>query len=102
MRDPDPNTPDKEIDRTEPFRRLGVREPSKAATAHSLAMVIVWSFAVALILSFGTGFYVMYRSTAIDDKVLAASTEFMKATGSIFAPLLAFVLGYYFSKREEG
>ena len=102
MPDADRNVPGEEVKRTELFQRLGVREPSKARTAHSLAMVIVWSFAVALMLSFGTGFYVMYRSTTIDDKVLAASTEFMKATGSIFAPLLAFVLGYYFSKREEG
>jgi ABC-type nitrate/sulfonate/bicarbonate transport system permease component len=102
MSDPDRNLPVEAIDGAEPFQRLSVREPTKAATAHSLATVIVWSFAFALLLSFAIGFFVMYRSTAIDDKVLTASTEFLKTTGSIFAPLLAFVFGYYFSKKDGG
>jgi ABC-type nitrate/sulfonate/bicarbonate transport system permease component len=102
MPDAGRNVPSEEVKRSELFQRLGVREPSKASTAHSLATVIVWSFAFALLLSFAIGFFVMYRSTAIDDKVLTASTEFLKTTGSIFAPLLAFVFGYYFSKKDGG
>jgi hypothetical protein len=51
--------------------------------------------------SFAIGAYVLFRSSAIDDKSLAASTEFVKVISSIFSPLLAFVLGYYFGKKEE-
>jgi len=32
------------IEQTDQFRRLGVREPSKAATARSLALILTWTF----------------------------------------------------------
>lgn len=89
------------IDQTEQFRRLRVKEPTKEATARTLAMVLVWGFVVAVVLCLTFGFYLLVKSPSIDEKSLAASTEFLKVTSSIFAPLLAFVLGYYFSKREE-
>ena len=93
--------PVENIDQTEQFKRLRLKEPTKEATARTLAVVLVWGFAVAVLCCFGIGFYVLAKSPAIDDKSLAASTEFLKVTSSIFAPLLAFVLGYYFSKRED-
>lgn len=93
--------PVENIEQTEQFKILRVQEPTREATARTLAMVLIWGFAVAVLCCFGIGFYVLAKSPAIDDKSLAASTEFLKVTSSIFAPLLAFVLGYYFSKREE-
>ena len=93
--------PIENIEQTEQFRRLRLKEPTREATARTLAIVLVWGFAVAVLCCFGIGFYVLAKSPAIDDKALAASTEFLKVTSSIYAPLLAFVLGYYFSKREE-
>ncbi|MGO9273792.1 MAG: hypothetical protein ACLQOO_26730 [Terriglobia bacterium] len=93
--------PIENIEQTDQFKRLKLREPTKEATARTLAMVLVWSFAAALLCSFVIGTYVLAKSPAVDDKSLAASTEFIKVTSSIFTPLLAFVLGYYFSKRQE-
>lgn len=93
--------PVENIEQTEQFKRLRLKEPTKEATARTLAMVLIWGFAVAVLCCFVIGFYVLAKSSTIDDKSLAASTEFLKVTSSIFAPLLAFVLGYYFSKREE-
>jgi hypothetical protein len=93
--------PVENIEQTAQFKRLRLKEPTKEATARTVAIVLVWSFAVAFLCSLGIGVYVLVRSPALDDKSLAASTEFVKVTSSIFAPLLAFVLGYYFSKREE-
>jgi uncharacterized BrkB/YihY/UPF0761 family membrane protein len=95
--------PVERIEESSEFERLHLTavEPSKAATARLLALILIWTFAVVLLISLGIGCYVLNRSTAIDDKVLAGSLEFVKATSSIFTPLLAFVLGYYFSKREE-
>ena len=89
------------IEQTDQFRRLGVREPSKAATARSLALILTWTFTGLLGISVVVGLIILWRSPTIDDKTLAASSEFLKVTSSIFSPLLAFVLGYYFSKREE-
>jgi hypothetical protein len=89
------------IEQTDQFRRLGVREPSKAATARSLALILTWTFTGLLVISVVVGLIILWRSPTIDDKTLAASSEFLKVTSSIFSPLLAFVLGYYFSKREE-
>lgn len=93
--------PVQNIEQTDQFKRLQLMEPSREATARTLAIVLMWSFAGALLCSFSIGIYVLAKSPAFDDKALAASTEFLKVTSSIFAPLLAFVLGYYFSKREE-
>lgn len=91
------------IEETEQYQRLGLSaaEPSKAATARTLALILIGTFGGVLMLSFGIGAYILYRANGIDDKTLTASTEFLKVTSSIFSPLLAFVLGYYFSKREE-
>jgi len=89
------------IDQTEQFRRLRVKEPTKEATARTVAIVLVWGFVMAVVVCLAFGFYLLAKSPAIDEKALAASTEFLKVTSSTFAPLLAFVLGYYFSKRED-
>lgn len=99
--DDEHDIPVENIEETEQFKRLRVRSPHKEATARTLAIVLVWSFAVALLCSLGIGVYVLVRAPTLDDKSLAASTEFVKVISAIFAPLLAFVLGYYFSKREE-
>ena len=89
------------IDQTEQFRRLQLKEPTKEATARTLAMVLVWGFVVAFVVCLAFGFYLLVKSPSLDEKSLAASTEFLKVTSSIFAPLLAFVLGYYFSRKED-
>jgi hypothetical protein len=93
--------PVENIDQTEQFKRLRLQEPTKEATARTLAIVLVWAFAITVTCCLGFGFYVLAKSPAIDDKSLAASTEFLKVISSIFSPLLAFVLGYYFSRRDE-
>jgi hypothetical protein len=89
------------IEETDQFRKLRLNEPTKAATARTLALILIWTFAAALGLSLVIGVFVLWKANAIDDKTLAASTEFLKAISSVFTPLLAFVLGFYFSKREE-
>ncbi len=91
------------IEETEQFQRLGLTasEPTKAATARTLALILIWTFAGVLMLCFGIGIYILRKAAAVDDKTLTASTEFLKVSSSIFSPLLAFILGYYFSKREE-
>ena len=66
-----------------------------------MALILMWTFAAVLVFSLVVGVYVLQKSNTIDDKTLAASTEFLRVSSSIFTPLLAFVLGYYFSKREE-
>ncbi len=89
------------IAETEQFRRFGVEGPIREVTARTLALILIWTFAGVLLCSLLIGTYVLWKSGNIDDKTLTAATEFLKVTSAIFAPLLAFVLGYYFSKREE-
>lgn len=91
------------IDETEQFKRLGVRavEPSKAATARTIALTVVWTFTGFLTFSFAIGIYILKRSPSIDEKSVSMAMEFLKVSTTLFSPLLAFVLGYYFSKREE-
>ena len=90
-----------ETDQFHKLRFLRASEPSKAATARVLALILTVSFAGVLLLSFSVGVYILRKAPAIDDKTLAAATEFLKVTSAIFSPLLAFILGYYFSKRED-
>jgi len=91
------------IDDTELFQRLGVQavEPSKSATARTIALTLVWTFAGFLTFSFLLGLYILKRAPNIDEKTVSMSMEFLKVSSTLFSPLLAFVLGYYFSKREE-
>jgi hypothetical protein len=91
------------IDETEQFRQFGLRavEPSKAATARMIALTVVWTFTGFLTFSFGIGLYILKRSPNIDEKSVSMAMEFLKVSTTLFSPLLAFVLGYYFSKREE-
>ncbi|SRR6266481_7454760 len=91
------------IDETELFRRLGVQavEPSKAATARTIALTVVWTFTGFLTFSFFIGLYILKRSSIIDEKAVTMAMEFLKVSTTLFSPLLAFVLGYYFSRREE-
>lgn len=46
--------PVENIEQTQQFRRLRLKEHTKEATARTVAIVLVWSFAVALLCSFGT------------------------------------------------
>ncbi len=103
MENPIPTIKKENIEDTELFRLLKIRavEPSKAATARIIALILVCTFTGMTFLSYLVGLYILYKSGNLDEKVLSLATEFLKASGTIFTPLLAFVLGYYFSKREE-
>ena len=89
------------IEETDQFRRLRLHETIKVATARTLALILICTFAGVIGLSLFIGVFILSKSNSIDDKALTASTEFLKVTSSVFSPLLAFVLGFYFSKREE-
>ena len=90
------------IEQSALFKRLGgVAEPTRLATARLLALILLFGFVGALAASFLLGFYVLWGSNSFDEKTLTLATVFVKVTGSIFTPLLAFVLGFYFSKGEE-
>ena len=89
------------IEDTEQFRKLRFVESPKEHTAGVLARILVWSFVGTLLAGFMFGFYVLHRCSSMDEKTIAGSLEALKVVGSVFAPLLAFVLGYSFSKRED-
>jgi hypothetical protein len=79
-----------------------VEQPSwRELTASRVAYAVLWMFGVALLVSFGFGFYVLSVSQRMDDQVVELSLAYLKTIGTIFGPLLAFILGYYFSKKED-
>ncbi|PYT64503.1 MAG: hypothetical protein DMG35_00220 [Acidobacteria bacterium] len=103
MVDPETIVKTENIDESEQFKRLGIKavEPSKAATARTIALTLVWTFVGSLTASFLLGLYVIRKSGSVDDKTIGQALEFLKTSATLLSPLLAFVLGFYFSKREE-
>jgi hypothetical protein len=91
------------IDQSEQYKKLGIKavEPSKAATARTIALTLVATFVGSVLLSFVLAIFMLYKSPSLDEKTVSLSMEFLKASSTLLSPLLAFVLGFYFSKRED-
>lgn len=88
--------------------------------AHSIALVIVWTFAAAVVLLIGLVYWVVlkypwidgsgnikdgkisYRAVALLTEAAApALKEFGSFISTVFGSLLAFVLGYYFGEQKH-
>lgn len=82
-----------------------MREPTwHERTASRVAYALLAMFGLALVASFGMAFVVLHihpPGTQIDQSLVEMSMSYLKNTGTIFGPLLAFILGYYFTKKEE-
>lgn len=82
-----------------------MREPTwHERTASRVAYALLAIFGLTLIASFGMAFFVLYirpPGTQIDQSLVEMSMSYLKNTATIFGPLLAFILGYYFTKKEE-
>jgi hypothetical protein len=94
------------VDETDVYRDLSsLREPTwHERTASRVAYALLAMFAVSLVVSFGMAFLVLHlhpSTTPIDQSFVEVSMGYLKTTGTIFSPLLAFILGYYFTKKEE-
>jgi hypothetical protein len=83
---------------------IGRIRDTKEESASNIALLITWTFSASagLILF---GLYLVLRRTPADAKVLLeAATPILKEAGSflssVFGPLLAFVLGYYFGEKK--
>lgn len=101
---PSRNIPLEKVDETEFYREFLVGEPRwREKTASRIAYIILVLFGVCLIISFSFAFYVLAHppgSTA-DDKVVDLSMSYLKTVGVIFTPVLAFIMGYYFARKED-
>lgn len=98
------HVPSERLDESEVYRSLLVQEPTwRERTASRVAYAILVLFGVSLAVSFAFGFYVLACSPTRppDDKVVEASLAYVKVTGGMFTPLLAFILGFYFTRKEE-
>ncbi len=79
----------------------------KPQAAHQLAMTIVGVFAVSVILILVGGFLIIQScSPEVAQKLIVeAAIPFLKEVASfasaVFAPLLAFILGYYFGEKQQ-
>ena len=96
------------VEESDVYRALVVREPTwRERTASWVAYTVLLFFGGSLLIGFGLGFYILTRLLACtpgsppDEKAVNASLEYVKTVGGIFTPLLAFILGYYFTKKEE-
>jgi len=93
------------LDETEVYRDLSLREPTwHERTASRVAYAVLAMFAVSLVVSFGMAFFLLHLrpvGTSIDQAFIEMSMAYLKTTGTLFGPLLAFILGYYFTKKEE-
>ena len=95
-------------------------EPTRERYAHSIALVIVWTFAAAVALLIGLVYWVVlkypgidgcgnikdcklsYRAVALLTEAAApALKEFGSFISTVFGSLLAFVLGYYFGEQKH-
>lgn len=93
------------MDESDVYRDLSLREPTwHERTASRVAFALLAMFGVSLVVSFGMAFFVLRlhpSGTPIDQAFIELSMGYLKITGTIFGPLLAFILGYYFTKKEE-
>ena len=93
------------MDDSQVYRDLSLREPTwHERTASRVAYALLAMFGVSLVVSFGMAFFVLrlHPSTSpVDQAFIELSMGYLKTTGTIFGPLLAFILGYYFTKKED-
>ena len=83
----------------------------EATTASWLAWILVGSFAVSIVGSLGFYCFMLMRLANIDHatpgseawikEMIESCRGPMSQVGAIFSPLLGFILGYYFSKRDK-
>lgn len=96
--------PREKIEDSQLYREFLVKEPRwRERTASRIAYMIVILFGVCLLISFFFAFYVLHRppANAADDKIVDLSMSYLKTVGGIFTPVLAFIMGYYFSRKED-
>jgi hypothetical protein len=85
---------------------VGELTDAKETHALAIALIITWTFAVCAVLVL-VGIYSLLRSQPSDaeDLLAKAGLPALKEAGtflsSVFGPLLAFVLGYYFGERKS-
>jgi hypothetical protein len=93
------------VDDSEVYRDLSLREPTwHERTASKVAYSLLAMFGISLVVSFGMAFFVLHlhpSGSPIDQAFIELSMGYLKTTGTTFGPLLAFILGYYFTKKEE-
>jgi len=101
-RNPD-EIPQEKLEESSFYKDIHVREPTlRERTATIVAYTILVLFCVTLLVSFAFAFYVLHRANSVDEKTVDTSLASLKTTATTFTPLLAFILGYYFTKKEEG
>jgi hypothetical protein len=95
--------PSVRVDDSETYRQLAVREPTlRERTATKIAGSILVLFGVSLVGAFSVGVYLLSKSQgAVDQPLIEVSLSYLKAVGALFTPLLGFILGYYFTKKED-
>jgi hypothetical protein len=65
-------------------------------------VTILVLFGLALAGAFIVGIYLLHRTHgAVDQAAVEVSLAYLKAAGTLFTPLLGFILGYYFTRKEE-
>jgi hypothetical protein len=88
----------------DPAKDVGDVKDYKEQHAIAIALIITWTFAVSACLIL-IGIYLILRRSPEDAKsLLASAAPMLKEAGtflsSVFGPLLAFVLGYYFGEKK--
>ena len=98
-----PELPRVRVDDSETYRQLAVREPSlRERTATKIACSILVLFGVSLLGAFAVGVYLLSKlQGAVDQPSIEVSLAYLKTVGTLFTPLLGFILGYYFTKKED-
>ena len=84
------------------YRDLSLREPThRERTASYVAFVVLGIFCLSMLISLGIGTFLLTRSaTPLSQEAVEASLAYLKSVGGTFTPLLGFILGYYFTKKE--
>jgi uncharacterized BrkB/YihY/UPF0761 family membrane protein len=102
--EPAQQVPSQRLEDTDIYRAFVVGEPTwRERTAARVAFAVLWLFGGSLAVGFGLAFFVLIRSAAPgpDEKAVTTALEALRLIGTLFGPLLAFILGYYFTKKEE-
>lgn len=109
-----PNGPNDDINvdlSQSPIRALPTKDvPSKEGSARSIAIYIVMTFAGTLGLLIVLGFTLLIwlrwapdKADLIFSKAVIPFTEKIATFATtVFGPLLAFILGYYFGEKSQG
>lgn len=87
-----------------PAATIGQVTDYKEQSASFIALIITWTFAASACLIL-VGIYLILRRNPDDAKsLLTSAAPMLKEAGSflssVFGPLLAFVLGYYFGEKK--